>query len=61
MILRSFVNNKKILNKLFFFYLKYWVNKKDIFGYERKFENWNKLFWIFFFLENNFLGILINF
>lgn len=49
MILRSFVNNKKNLNKLFFFYLKYWVNKKDIFGYERKFENWNKLFWIFFF------------
>lgn len=40
---------KKISNKPFFPHLKYWVNKKDTLGYERKFENRNKLFWIFFF------------
>lgn len=61
MTLRSFANNNNFSNKPFFPHLKYWVNKKDTLGYERKFENRNKLFWIFFFLENNFLGISINF
>lgn len=44
MTLRSFAKNKKISNKPFFPHLKYWVNKKDTLGYERKFENRNKLF-----------------
>lgn len=44
MTLRSFANNKKISNKPLFPHLKYRVNKKDTLGYERKFENRNKLF-----------------
>lgn len=44
MTLRSFANINKFSNNPFFPHLKYEVNKKDTLGYERKFENRNKLF-----------------